>query len=291
MGQGDTAKVHVIIGPTSSGKSARALELARTMDGVIINFDALQIYDALPILTAQPNAEDCKSAPHRLYSALHPADTCSAGRWRDMAITEIEIVFENGQTPILVGGTGFYLKALTEGLSPIPDIPDDIRQEAVETHEKIGTAAMADRLSAIDPFTAQNIDLQNSKRVIRAWEVFKATGTPLAELQSLPKDGPPSHWQFEMTKILPERIALIERINARFETMMARNVLDEVNELSERIDNGEIPENAQITIAHGFKALRRYLRGEWSLDKAADYTKTETRQYAKRQMTWIRNQL
>ena len=147
----ESRTVHIIAGPTASGKSALALEMAAAQNGVIINADSMQIYEGLPILTAQPSEEDKNRAPHRLYAALHPNDPCSAGLWRAMAIAEIQTALESGQTPIITGGTGFYLKALMEGLSPIPEIPPAIRAAAVALQKDMGNpgfhAALANRAS------------------------------------------------------------------------------------------------------------------------------------------------
>ncbi|MFP4313821.1 MAG: tRNA (adenosine(37)-N6)-dimethylallyltransferase, partial [Alphaproteobacteria bacterium] len=151
----DKQKVYIVAGPTASGKSARALELAaHKYDGVIINCDSLQIYDALPTLTAQPDAQDLKSAPHRLYSHLHPNEVCSAGNWRELVMPVIEEVIQEEKTPIICGGTGLYIRALTDGLSPIPDIPHDVRNAVVEKYETIGAEAFYAELEKRDPVMA-----------------------------------------------------------------------------------------------------------------------------------------
>lgn len=284
--------VNVVIGPTASGKTSAAIEKARAINGVIINADSMQIYDALPILTARPTDEEQAAAPHRLFAALPPTEKCTAERWRDMAIIEIERAFENGQTPILCGGTGFYIKALMEGLAPIPDIPEDIRAKTVALQEELGNPAFHAALAEIDPVMASRLNPQDTQRLIRAYEVMRATKKSLSYWQQLPHEGlPPADWEFEIDVIMRPREELHERINQRFDIMMEMGALEEIKALSARVDAGDIPLDAGIIVAHGFRPFRAYLKNEISFDEAAERTKAETRQYAKRQTTWIRHQL
>ncbi len=283
--------IHVITGPTASGKTDFALSMAGDMNGVIINADSMQIYDALYILGAHPTAEEQQSCPHKLYAALHPAERCSATRWRDMAATHIKQTLANEQTPILVGGTGFYIKSLSEGLSPIPEIDLSYRNEAEALRKELGPQAFHEALAKLDPETAQRLHPNDTQRLIRAKEVVDATGTPLSEWQKRPLIPAPQDWHFKYHVITKDRAEIIDRINARFDVMMKQGAIDEVQHLANMIDNGEVPEDALIVKAHGFRNLRKYLRGEWSMDEAAEHTKAETRQYAKRQMTWVRGQL
>lgn len=285
------AKVLVICGPTAGGKSARALALAAERDGVIINADSMQIYDALPILTARPSAEDESQAPHRLYGVLPPQEICTAQRWRDLAIIEIDKALADGQTPILVGGTGFYLKALMEGLSPLPDVPPEYRAAAMEKQQALGNPAFHGVLGAIDPVMAARLHPNDTQRLIRAYEVVTATGKSLAEWQSLPPIGTPSHLDFDVELIVPERDELYRRCNARFDLMLEAGGLEEVGAFDALISNGSVPETAAVTNALGFKALRRFLRGEILKTEAVTLAKAETRHYAKRQVTWFRHQL
>lgn len=283
--------VHIIAGPTASGKSARALELAAQKNGVIINADSMQVFDALPILTAQPPKEDKEKAPHVLYAHLHPNDSCSAGRWREMAETIIEKTLAAGQTPIVCGGSGLYIKALIEGLSPIPETPPEIRESIVALHEELGTPAFFEELNRRDPLTAARLDPGNKARLIRAMEVLEATGKPLAEWQGEDKLAPPAHWRFEIETIMPDREELYRRCNERFLQMLENGALHEVENLSEEIDKGEIFENAPVTKALGFTELRAYIKGKMSKEDAIERAQTETRHYAKRQVTWFRHQL
>jgi tRNA dimethylallyltransferase len=178
-----------------------------------------------------------------------------------------------------------------DGLSLIPETPEEIRKKVIHLHNDIGTEALFQRLQNDDPETASQIDPQNPMRIMRAMEVLMHTGKPLAEWQKEPLEGAPKGWNFHVTAIFPDRETLIQKINHRLSFMMDMGILDEVKSLDTLIQNGEVPEDALIVKAHGFRSFRRYLNGEWDLEQAIEYTQTETRQYAKRQMTWIKNQI
>lgn len=283
--------VHIIAGPTASGKSAFAISKAENLNGVIINCDSMQIYDALPILTARPSAAEQATAPHKLFAFLHPATHYSAAMWRDDAVIEIQKAFDKGQTPILCGGTGFYLNALMKGLSPIPEIPAEARDKAVRLQRDVGNPQFHALLAEKDPETAAKLDPMNTQRLVRAWEVLDHTGEGLAAWQGKPVTTAPDDWQFHVTAILPDRDHLYNKINNRLDEMVDEGCLDEVKELAAMIENGDVPDDALIVKAHGFRPFRHYLNGEWTLEQALDHTKTEIRQYAKRQMTWLRHQI
>ena len=284
-------RIVIIAGPTASGKSAKAIEIAHAQGGVIINCDSMQIYDGLPLLTAQPSAEDRELAPHALYGALHPNETCSAGRWREMAQPLIEKILGDGQTPVICGGTGLYIMALTEGLSPIPDVPASIREAAIAKQQALGNPAFHAELTKRDPEMAARLHPLHTARLVRAWEVLEATGKSLAAWQALDRLAPPPDWDFEIHKIMPERNVLHERCNARFIQMMESGALEEVSDFSAKIDSGEINADIPLTKALGFKPLRAYLKGEIKKDEAIARAQADTRQYAKRQVTWFRHQL
>ncbi len=283
--------IHIIAGPTAGGKSARALELAAQKDGVIINCDSLQIYNGLHGLTAHPSAEDLEAAPHRLYSHLHPNEVCSAGNWREIVEPIIAEVLANGQTPIICGGTGLYIKALTDGLSPMPDIPPEVRARVVARYEAIGAEEFYQELNARDPIMAQRFHVNHKARIIRAMEVLEATGKSLAVWQELERAGPPDHWTFETEIILPERETLYNRCNLRFEHMVKGGALEEVQNFTRRLERGEVNEGVPLCKALGFKQLRAHLAGELALDDAITLAQADTRHYAKRQSTWFRNQI
>lgn len=283
--------VHIICGPTAGGKSARGLAIAQEKNGVIINADSLQIYNRLPILTAQPSAEDLALVPHRLYGFLAPDTQMTAGAWRKLALNEIRIALDNNQTPILVGGTGFYIKALIEGLSPIPEIPNSVRIETEKLMDEMGPEEFHKALSQKDPEIAARLHPNDRQRTMRAWEVFTHTGEKLSELQKLPKIPPDENLKFEIELVLPEREILRQRCDDRFRQMIQIGALDEVSDLDKEIQSGKLAPDAPITHALGFSSLQDYLHGKTDLETAIDLSQTETRQYAKRQTTWFKNQL
>jgi tRNA dimethylallyltransferase len=286
-----TRSITVICGPTASGKSALAVDLAEKRNGVVINADSMQIYDALPLLTAQPGHDELDRVPHRLYSWHDAQHKCSAQDWRNDAVAEIEGAFSAGRTPVVVGGTGLYLKALIHGLSEMPDVPDNIRAAGNALQEKMGNPAFHAMLMQRDPVMAGRLNPNDTQRLIRAWEVFETTGESLAVWQDRPLQGPPEHWRFHILIITPDRAELHRRCDLRFDLMLKHGVLDEVNDFSARIDRNEVPETAAITNALGFRPLRQFLKGYVSHDEAVSQAKAQTRQYAKRQDTWFRHQI
>ncbi|MCB1680430.1 MAG: tRNA (adenosine(37)-N6)-dimethylallyltransferase MiaA [Rhodospirillales bacterium] len=281
----------IIAGPTASGKSARAIEVAEQKNGVIINCDSMQVYDGLHRLTAQPPEEDLEKAPHRLYSALHPNEPCSAGTWRQMVDPIIRDVLEQGKTPVIVGGSGLYIKALTEGLSPIPDVPDEIRRKAVALQKERGNPAFHAELEKRDPEMAARFHPYHTARLVRAWEVLEATGKSLAEWQKEDRLAPPDNWNFEIEIIIPERPVLHQRCNDRLLWMIDNGVLEEVEEFARRVESGEIRTGIPLLKALGYKQLLGYIRGELSKAEAISQAQAKTRQYAKQQVTWFRHQL
>lgn len=286
----DPKPVIIVTGPTASGKSTLSLALAEHYNGIIINADSMQIYDALATLTAQPDAAEQARAPHKLYSCLAPQDSIDAEKWRLMAIDEIRHAHQNGKIPIIVGGTGFYIRTLLQGLSPIPAVDPDIRQRGEAHLARVGLPAFYAELLENDPAIDGEIDAQNPRRVMRAWEVFEATGKSLIHWQSIPKSGPPDGMDFIVITVLPDRDWLYNRCNKRFETMLDGGAVDEVRNLQGRIENGTVPPDALITKAIGFPEISGWLAGDLPKDQAIKSAQKATRNYAKRQMTWGRNQ-
>lgn len=275
--------VLVIGGPTASGKSGLALGVAARIPAVIVNADSMQLYDGLPLLTAQPSDEDKAKCPHALYAALAPSDACSAARWRGLALAEIDRAHAAGKTPVLAGGTGFYLKALMEGLSPVPDVPPEFRARAAALQKELGNPAFNAALKKRDPETAAKLDPLNTQRNVRAWEVLEATGRPLAEWQKLPPVPPPAHLRFISVTLLPPREELMRRCDARFDAMMQAGALEEVAAFRHK--------DTPLSGALGYGDLAEHLAGRKSLADAVAAAKLATRHYAKRQTTWFRNQV
>lgn len=278
--------ITIICGPTASGKSALAVDLAMKTNGVVINADSMQIYDALPILTAQPGADDRARVPHILYGTMNPADKSSAQGWRNDAIHAIEAALQAGQHPVVTGGTGLYIKALVEGLSDIPDVPDTVRQAAMALQRDIGNPAFHAALNARDPVMGAKLNPNDTQRLLRAWEVLEATGKSLSYWQTMPLQGPPPGWTFKIIIMTPEREKLHQRCDTRFQMMLEMGALAEV-----RKGLATLPDHAPVTQALGYRALARHIRGEIKLEEAITLSCAETRQYAKRQDTWFRHQI
>ncbi len=282
--------VTVLYGPTASGKTSAALKIAAQHNGVIINADAMQCYKDLPILSAQPNKDEIAQAEHKLYGYVDGSEDIIVTKWRDAALNEIKVAIKNNQLPILVGGTGFYLKILMNGLSDIPNIPASVRDEAEHILKIKGLSALLADLDCHNQSDAMTLDRNNSRRVVRAWEVLQHTGKSLQQWQKDNKSVPPANLSFDLQLITRPRDELIKRIHSRFDAMLDNNVIEEVQQLSNRIDRNEVSEENLIVKAHGFRPLRNYLKGDVPIEEAIEKSKIETRQYAKRQMTWARQQ-
>lgn len=274
----------LIAGPTASGKSDYALTEA-AKGGVIINADASQVYDVWRVLTARPSAEEEAQAPHRLYGHISPATRYSVGAWlRDLAPVLAEVQAE-GRRPIIVGGTGLYFKALTEGLAEIPEPSEAVRAAVHGRLKAEGLDALVADLKTRDPATAEMIDLLNPMRVARAVEVLEATGKGLAAWRA--ETPPPLIADAEKVLIAPDRDTLYRRCDLRFDLMVERGALDEARAIAALNLDPALPSMRAV----GAPELLAHLRGEITLDEAAAAAKQATRNYAKRQMTWMRNQM
>lgn len=281
--------VIVVAGPTASGKSALALALAQKRGGphgaMVINADAMQTYDAFPILTAQPTKEERAAVPHALYGVLPLSETLSAARWTALASVEIERCFKEGRTPILCGGSGLYLRALMQGISAIPSAPAAIRAEANRDWQEMGADAFRARLAGKDPAIVERLKAGDRQRHVRAWEVFVSSGRPLSDWQKI--EGKPAPWRFRTILLDAERAWLRGRIEKRFDAMLAAGVLAEARAVFDATPDPAWPGLK----AHGAPEFFRHFRGELSLEEARRIAIDHTRQYAKRQMTWFRHQL
>jgi len=280
-------RVLIIAGPTAGGKSALALDVAEAFSGTVINADSMQVYRELRILTARPSRQDEARAPHKLFGVLSARERCSAGRWLKMARAEIEAARGAGRLPVVVGGTGLYIKALTEGLAPVPDIPPDVRREVRDLHARLGGAAFRAELACVDPRAAARLSPGDSQRLIRALEVFRLTGRPLGEWQRAEGVRAPVAARFAVIAVVPPRERLYAAIEARFDAMMAAGALAE----SRALDALGLDPSLPAMKAVGVPELRRHLAGEISLAEAAEAAKRATRRFAKRQMTWLRHQI
>jgi len=277
----------LIAGPTASGKSALAFELAERINGVIINADSMQVYRDLRIITARPAQAEEAQVPHRLYGFVDAAENYSVGRWCRDAEEALNNVIDRGRVPIFVGGTGLYFKALTTGLAAVPPIPAGIREQVRGRMQRDGAPALHSELVRLDPVTAQRVTVNDRSRISRALEVVLATGRPLSDWhgEGLPPIIDPA--RAAKTFVTCEREELVRRIEARFAMMLKAGALEEVRGLAARELNPSLP----AMKAHGVPWLIRHLDGEISFEEAAAGAVMDTRRYAKRQLTWFRNQM
>jgi len=277
----------LIAGPTASGKSALALSLAERIGGTVVNADSMQVYRDLRVLTARPTPVEEQRLPHLLYGHVGASEVYSVGRWLIDAVPVLEEAERAKRLPIFVGGTGLYFTALTQGLSTIPEVPREIRERVRGEAERVASAELHAKLASTDPQTAARLRPSDRQRIIRALEVFAATGRSLAEWQERPGVPLIRPEATVAVFIAAERAALHARIDARFDAMLDAGALDEVRALARRKLDPRLP----VMKAHGVPWLLRHLAREISLDEAAAGGKADTRRYAKRQETWFRHQL
>lgn len=276
----------LIAGPTASGKSALGLALADRLDGEIINADSMQVYGDLRIVTARPSVEEERQAPHHLYGHVSADIVYSTGQWLTEATSAIGHVQKRGKVPIVLGGTGLYFRALTEGFVEVPDIPDDIRAATRAEVEEIGPVAAHGLLCDVDPDWAAQVHENDPQRIARGLEVFRATGRPLTAWQAEPVEAPDLG---PVAKIVlePDRDWLIERIHRRFRLMVEAGAVDEVEALLKQDLSPSLPAMKAL----GVPELGRYLAREMMLEEAIEAAAIKSRQYAKRQSTWFRQQM
>jgi tRNA dimethylallyltransferase len=281
------ASAVLIAGPTASGKSALALRLAEKLGGTIVNADSMQVYRDLRIITARPTPEEEARVPHRLYGHVDAAVNYSTGQWlRDVGEVLAELA-RDGRTAILVGGTGLYFKTLTKGLAAVPPIPADIRSALRGRLDSEGVRPLYDELRMRDPQSANRLMPNDRSRISRALEVVLATGRSLSDWhrEGLPPLVDPA--RAAKVFITCERKELVRRIETRFAAMLEAGALEEVRALAARKLDPSLP----AMKAHGVPWLIRHLNGEITMDEAAEGSIMDTRRYAKRQLTWFRNQM
>lgn len=285
MTEFEAAPVLLIAGPTASGKSALALRLAERLDGEIVNADALQLYADLRLLTARPSTEEEARAPHHLFGVADGADGWSVGRWLNAALPILADISARGRRAIVVGGTGLYFRALTKGLAEIPAVPAAVRRTSVETYERLGEEAFRWALAERDRAAADRIAPGDRQRLLRAYEVAEATGRALSDWQA-GTEAPLTVNQWRAVVLEPDRKALYARCDARLDAMIEAGALDEVRALMAR----RLDPMAPVMKAVGVRELAAHLRAELTLAEAVALAQQETRRYAKRQLTWFRNQ-
>lgn len=273
--------VLVIHGPTASGKSTAALELAQQFNAEIINGDSMQVYGHLEILTARPTVADCAQVPHHLYGVLHGNDRGSLGWWYEQACKTIDAIHAQGKLPLVVGGTGLYLRALSQGISRIPDISDQTR-EAVRALG--GESDLYDRVLRCDPQIAGVLRPQDSQRLLRAMEVMMETGKSIYQWQK--ENHKIATYNIHALAIIPDRSVLYQRINERLLVMSKTGAVEEVKELLSQGIRADSP----IMKAVGIREFMQFIQGHISIEQAIEKAQQTTRNYAKRQLTWLRHQ-
>lgn len=278
----EAAPVVVVLGPTATGKSALGIELARRLDGEIVNADALQVYRGLDIGTAKPTPEELAAVPHHLVDILDPTERYSAGEFARRARAAIGEIRARGRRPIVVGGSGLYLRALLEGISPVPPGDPRIRRALRERSEAEGLAALYAELERRDPETAARLAAGDSQRILRALEVVEVSGTRLSEHIARRPYGEERLAALRLGLTLP-RALLYDSIARRVARMVQRGWIDEVARLLARGISPSVPAFQAI----GYREIARHLSGDWSLGDAMEETVRATRRYAKRQMTWF----
>ncbi|MGC6485442.1 MAG: tRNA (adenosine(37)-N6)-dimethylallyltransferase MiaA [Candidatus Puniceispirillales bacterium] len=286
MEQKTPLPIVVIAGPTASGKSAFALALAEAANGVVINADSMQVYSDLPVLTAIPDADDRARAPHEGYAVLDGAERCSVAGWLDITRAAVQRAREAGRLPILTGGTGMYIRAALEGISPIPDVDPAIRAAVIARHENIGGAAFRAELGQVDPLLADRLADGDSQRLIRGMEVYRATGQPLSQWQEAAPEGALIGAR-QVLLIAPPRDELYRRINARFPLMLETGAVEEARTFLARRLDATLP----LMKGVGLSAVEGLISGKFSREETVEMATRDTRRFAKRQLTWFRHQL
>lgn len=278
-------KAVVLFGPTASGKTALAIRLARPWQGEIVNADSRQVYCGMPIITAMPTAQEQAAVPHHLFEILPPDADFSVTRWRERAIAAAEDIWQRGGIPFFVGGTGFYLKTLMQGITKLPETdPERVAVLTAEARKK-GTAALHTQLQQVDPALAQKLPPSDTQRIVRGLMIYEMTGQPLSELQKQPAEGALDA-DFLCLGLLPPRDILHQRIENRFLDMQRDGLMDEVKSLLEHGYDFNKPGLKSI----GLPVYAAWQRGELTLAEAHASVLAQMRQYAKRQTTWLRHQ-
>jgi tRNA dimethylallyltransferase len=277
----------LLAGPTASGKSALAMELAERVGGTIVNTDALQVYRDLRLITARPSVADEARVPHALYGHVAADEGYSVGRWAEEAGAVLAELRRAGRPAIFTGGTGLYFKALTEGLAKVPPIPPEVREKWRLAVREQGAEALHKHLAAVDPEGAAAVRPSDQTRIVRAIEVIEATGIPLREWHRKDVSAPLVGAEAKRFVVEIDRAQLAERVGARFDAMVGEGVIEEVAALLQMKLDPALP----IMKAVGVRELATLIAGKASLEEATSRAKLATLQYAKRQMTWFRNQI
>lgn len=281
----NTYPIIIIAGPTASGKSGLGLDLAKRLNGVIINADSMQVYKEIPILAATPTPQEQAEIPHKLYEIYEASNRGNVMDWLVLCKQEIDTARQNRQTPIIIGGTGMYLDALINGLSPIPETPQTIRDKVENMLQEKGLEHLYEIIQKTDPKTAQKLSPNDSTRIRRAVEIWLDTNKPVSYWHNIaPKPFYPAQNFFKIY-IKPERSELDKRARLRFDKMMEMGALEEVKKLVPLHLSDSLPAMRAL----GVQELKNFLENKCTLEEAIELGKLHTRQYAKRQSTWFNN--
>ena len=284
-------RVIIIAGPTASGKSQLALDVAKAAGGVVINADSQQVYDCTPLLSACPDDRDKKIVPHRLYEIWGIEKNGSVVEWLNLAAEEIRKAWGEGKMPVVVGGTGLYIDNLINGTTPIPETKPEVRQKVMEMLETDGVQSLHAKLAEIDAEAAARLNRNDTTRVRRAYEVWLDTGQTLSEWHKQPLRKVLPEAEFTVVKILPPQEELDERCFCRFDKMMEAGALEEAENIYANIYTKKYSDKLPAMHALGVPELLAYLKGQCSKREAIEKAKLHSRQYAKRQRTWFANKL
>lgn len=282
----------VIVGPTASGKTGLAINIAKALadthavQAEVVNADSMQVYRDLPIITAIPDDAERGGIPHHGFQVMDGAERCSVGHWLNLSRGYVDDILSRGCVPIMVGGTGMYIRTALEGISPIPIIDDIYRRQATSLHDKLGGTGFRQALAEYDPELASRLHDGDTQRLIRGMEVALATGEKLSVLQEIPPRGA-LDLDWTVIKLAPPRDALYAKINKRYPMMLEEGGLDEIKAFADRRLDPSVP----LMKAVGLPPMLRYLSGEQGYDVAMDEACRDSRRYAKRQTTWFNNQL
>lgn len=280
--------VLIIAGPTASGKSALAIDMAKAQNGVVINCDAMQIYKDIPIIAATPNAKEKKQAEHRLYELYDCSVRGNVVDWLNLCVAEIKKLWADNRLPVVVGGTGFYIDALINGVTPIPEVPLKVRNTIRERLQKEGLEKLYEYLLKIDKETALKVGNNDKTRIVRAIEIYEYTGKKVSDWYHEPLIKKLPEADFCVIKIVPSIDEIAERCKKRLDKMVfEQGVIKEIETLVKK----NLPEDLPAMKALGVPELSQFVRGEISLEEALNLAKLHTRQYAKRQRTWLKNKL
>lgn len=280
-------KVIIVVGPTASGKSAMAIDIALALNGVVVNADSMQVYKGMPIITAAPTAEDKKKVEHRLYEIYEPTFRGNVVDWLKLVSAEIRNIWSEGKVPVLVGGTGLYIENLMQGTTPVPEIDEKIRKKVQKMVNGEGLPAVYAKLKEVDPILGEKLNPNDASRIKRAYEVYLSTGKPLSAWQAEPRVNYLPEAKFFVIKLCPPTDELDKLAFERFDKMVKQGAIEEV----ERLYKQKLDESLPAMKALGVPELIENFRGKVNIYTAVQNAKLHTRQYAKRQRTWFKNKL